>query len=99
MKTNLTKLALIAVLSAAGATTAFAHDAARAEAKQMIELKDGATLYIFEDGKMAMESRYGSATRMELGAVMETKDGRQIKMESDEVARLQVLFDQGHFGG
>lgn len=99
MKTKLAKLALIAVLSTAGATTAFAHDAARTAAKQMIELKDGSTLYIFKDGKMAMEDRYGRATRMEIGAVMETKDGRQVKMESDEVARLQVLFDQGHFGG
>lgn len=99
MKTNLAKLALIAVLSTAGAVTAFAHDVARAEAKQMIELKDGSTLYIFKDGKMAMEDRYGRATRMELGAVMETKDGQRIKMESDEVARLQTLIDQGHFGG
>lgn len=99
MKTKLAKLALIAVLSAAGATTAFAHDAARAEAKQMIELKDGSTLYIFKDGKMAMEDRWGRATRMEVGTVMETKDGQRIKMESDEVARLQTLIDQGHFGG
>lgn len=99
MKTKLAKLALIAVLSTAGATTAFAHDAARTAAKQMIELKDGSTLYIFKDGKMAMEDRYGRATRMEIGAVMETKDGRQVKMESDEVARLQTLIDEGHYGG
>ena len=65
----------------------------------MIELKDGSTLYIFKDGKIAMEDRYGRATRMELGTVMETKDGQRIKMESDEVARLQSLIDEGHFGG
>ncbi|WP_310449511.1 CopK family periplasmic copper-binding protein [Sulfuritalea sp.] len=99
MKTKLAKLALIAVLSTAGATAAFAHDAARAEAKQMIELKDGSTLYIFKDGKMAMEDRYGRATRMEVGAAIETKDGQKIKMESDEVARLQTLINEGHFGG
>jgi hypothetical protein len=99
MKTKLAKLALIAVLSTAGATTAFAHDVARAEAKQMIELKDGSTLYIFKDGKMAMEDRYGRATRMAIGTVMETKDGRQIKMESDEVARLDTLINEGHYGG
>ena len=99
MKTKLAKLAISAVLSTAGATTAFAHDAARTAAKQMIELKDGSTLYIFKDGKMAMEDRYGRATRMEIGAVMETKDGRQVKMESDEVARLQTLIDEGHYGG
>lgn len=99
MKTKLAKLALIAVLSTAGATAAFAHDAASAEAKQVIELKDGSTLYVFKDGKMAMEDRYGRAARMELGAVMETKDGRQIKMDSDEVARLNSLIIQGHGGG
>jgi len=99
MKTKLARLALIAVLGTAGATAAFAHDAARAEAKQMIELKDGSTLYIFKDGKMAMEDRYGRATRMEIGAAIETKDGQKIKMESDEVARLQTLINEGHFGG
>lgn len=99
MKTKLAKLALIAVLSTAGATAAFAHDAARADAKQVIELKDGSSLYIFKDGKMAMEDRYGRATRKELGALTETKDGQRIKMESDEVARLQTLIDEGHYGG
>ena len=99
MKTKLVKLALIAVLGTAGVTTAFAHDAARAEAKQMIELKDGSTLYIFKDGKMAMENRYGRATRLGVGAVVEAKDGRQIKLESEEVARLDTLINEGHFGG
>ncbi|MDP3511352.1 MAG: CopK family periplasmic copper-binding protein [Sulfuritalea sp.] len=99
MKTKLVKLALIAVLSTAGATTAFAHDAARAEAKQMIELKNGSTLYVFKDGKMALEDRYGRATRIGLGAVVEAKDGRQIKMESDEVGRLDSLINEGHISG
>lgn len=99
MKTKLAKLALIAVLSTAGATTAFAHDAARAEAKQVIELKDGSTLYIFKDGKMAMEDRYGRATRMEQGAAMETRDGQKITMQGDEVARLNSLLIRGHEGG
>lgn len=99
MKTKLAKLALIAVLSTAGATTVFAHDAARAEAKQMLELNDGSTLYIFKDGKMAMEDRYGRAARMELGTVKEITDGRQLKMESDEVARLHSLIIEGHHGG
>lgn len=99
MKTKLARLALAVVLSTAGATTAFAHDAAHNEAKQIIELKDGSTLYIFKDGKMAMEDRYGRATRMEIGAAMQTKNGQQFKMESDEVARLQNLIDEGHAGG
>jgi predicted lipoprotein with Yx(FWY)xxD motif len=73
MKTKLAKLALIAVLSTAGATTAFAHDAARAEAKQVIELKDGSTLYIFKDGKMAMEDQVRSRHAHGMG----TCDGNQ----------------------
>lgn len=96
MKTNFVKLALIAVLSTAGATTAFAHHFARDEAKQVIDLKDGSSLYVFKDGKMAMEDRYGRATRMEQGVVMETIDGQQIKMQSDEVARLNSLIIEGH---
>lgn len=96
MKTKFAKLALIAVLSTAGATTAFAHHAARADAKQVIDLKDGSSLYVFKDGKMAMEDQYGRATRMEQGVVMETMDGQQIKMQSDEVARLNSLIIEGH---
>jgi len=96
MKTKLASLALIAVLSAAGAMPAFAHHAALAEAKQVIDLKDGSSLYVFKDGKMAMEDRYGRATRMERGTVMETRDGKQVTMESDEVARLNSLIIEGH---
>ena len=65
----------------------------------MIELKDGSTLYVFKDGKMAIENRYGRATRMDPGAVVETRDGRQIKLESDEVARLDNLINQDHTAG
>ncbi|NMG28065.1 CopK family periplasmic copper-binding protein [Aromatoleum evansii] len=39
------------------------------------ELKDGPTVYIFQDGKMAMEDKFGRATSMEEGDDMETKDG------------------------
>ncbi|MDP2826683.1 MAG: CopK family periplasmic copper-binding protein, partial [Sulfuritalea sp.] len=78
---------------------AFAHDAASAEAKQVIDLKDGSTLYVFKDGKMAMEDRYGRATRMEPGVAMETRDGQKITMQGDEVARLDSLITQGHLGG
>lgn len=96
MKAKFAKLTLIAVLSTVGATTAFAHDAARAEAKQVIDLKDGSTLYIFKDGKMAMENQYGGATRMEQGVAMETRDGQKITVQGDEVARLHTLIIEGH---
>ncbi|MDP1653436.1 MAG: periplasmic Cu(I)/Cu(II)-binding protein CopK [Rhodocyclaceae bacterium] len=99
MKTKFAKLALIAVLSTAGVTAAFAGDAARAEAKQVIDLKDGSTVYIFKDGKMAMEDKYGKTTRMKKDTVMETKDGKKIIMHGDEVMRLDSLLQEGHRGG
>ncbi len=94
----LKKLLMVAAMSAV-ATAAFAGDAARAAAEKTIELKDGSTLYIFKDGKMAMEDKFGRATRMKQGHVMETKDGQKIMMHGDEVMRLDSLLRQGHEGG
>lgn len=51
-------------------------------------LKDGSTVHQFKDGKMAMESKFGKAVRMEEGAAMETADGQSITMKGDEVAKL-----------
>jgi hypothetical protein len=48
---------------------------------------------------MAMEDRYGRATRMAPGVTMETNDGQKITMRGDEVARLGSLIVEGHFGG
>lgn len=47
------KKLLIASLFAAVSTSAFVVDAAQVE--KFIPLKDGATVYIFKDGKMGME--------------------------------------------
>jgi len=43
---------------------------------------------------MAMESKYGRAVRMQIGATMETANGQSITMNSDEVARLSYYIDQ-----
>lgn len=94
----LKKLLMVVAMSAV-TVTAFAGDAARAEAKQVIDLKDGSTVYILKDGKMAMEDKYGKATRMKKDTVMETKDGRKIIMHGDEVMRLDSLLKQGHGSG
>lgn len=93
----LKKVLMIVAISSAAAS-AFAGDAARAEAKQVIELKDGSTVYIFKDGKMAMENKYGNAVRMKPDTVMETKDGQKIIMHGDEVMRLDSLLRKGHEG-
>lgn len=93
----LKKLLMVVAMSAV-ATSAFAGDAARAEAKQVIDLKDGSTVYIFKDGKMAMENKFGHAVRMKEGVVMEAKDGQKIIMYGDAVFRLDSLLKKGHEG-
>ncbi|ABM42860.1 conserved hypothetical protein [Acidovorax sp. JS42] len=94
----LKKMLMVAIMSAIS-VTAFASDAARDAAKQTIELKDGSTLYIFKDGKMSMEDKYGRAKQMKKDTVMETKDGQKIMMHKDEVMRLDSLLKKGHEGG
>ena len=78
---------------------AFADDAARAAAQKTIPMKDGSTLYLFKDGKMAMEDKFGRAVRMKKGVVMEAKDGQKLMMHGDEVMRLDNLLKEGHTGG
>lgn len=92
MKRNI----LIAAILSSLLSTAFADDEARKTAEKVIEMKDGSTLYIFKDKKMAMEDKVGRATRMKPGHVMETRDGQQLVMVGDEVARLDWLLKEGH---
>lgn len=94
----LKKLLVIAAMGSVAAS-AFAGDVARATAEKTIELKDGSTVYLFKDGKMAMEDKLGRAMRMKEGHVMETKDGQKIMMHGDEVMRLDSLLRRGHEGG
>jgi hypothetical protein len=96
----LKKILIVAAMSALS-TAAFADYYARAEAKQVVELKDGSTVFVFNDGKMAMETPFGRATRMNPGTVMEGKDGQKITMVGDEVARLDTLLrkDYGNSRG
>lgn len=87
-------LAVIAMSVVVSST--FADDAKRAAARQTIELKDGSIVYIFKDGKMAMEDKFGRATIMKKDVVMETKDGKKIIMHGNEVMRLDALKSEGH---
>lgn len=86
------KKLIAAVLFATVSASVFALGANDIE--QSIPLKGGATMHLFGDGKMAMEDRYGHATSMANGEVMETSDGRQIIMRGNEVARLALLLEQ-----
>lgn len=96
MKSNLiAAVALLAALSGWAAPAMARHDLAAA-APQAIELKDGGTLYVFGDGKMAKESRFGRAEYLTRGEVLETADGRRVNATSNEVARLAYLLISGH---
>ena len=55
-------------------------------------LKDGSIVYVFKDGKMGMENRFGKVVRMNEGHVMQTQDGASIIMIGDEVARLDSIL-------
>lgn len=88
------KMLMVVAISAVGA-----NDAARAAAENSIELKDGPTVYIFKDGKMAMEDEFSRATRMDQGTVVESRDGPKIAMHGDEVMRLKSLLKWGYGGG
>ena len=95
MKLNLTTVVMAAMV-AVTAVPALARDAASQAAQQVAHLKDGTAVYIFKDGKMAMEDKYGRPVRMKEGHVMETKDGQKVPMVGDEVARLDSLLSEGH---
>jgi len=68
------------------ATSAFAAD--KVNVAKSYELKDGSTVYVFKDGKMAMENKAGQVVSMKEGHAMETKDGQKIMMKGNEVWRL-----------
>lgn len=81
---------LTAVAMGAIAASAFAVDVSRVE--RSIPLKNGATRYIFGDGKMAMEDKAGRIVRMKGGEVMEAQDGQKIMTHGDEVMRREQLL-------
>lgn len=90
----------IAIFLMVAATSAIsAEDTARAAAQKTLQMKDGSTLYLFKDGKMAMEDKFGRAVRMKKDTVMETKDGQKLIMHGDEVMRLEQLLHEGRTGG
>ncbi len=78
------------------AASAFAGDAARTTAKEMVPLKNGDVLYVFDDGRMARENRYGRAIYLKPGETLQAADGRTIQANSNEVARLNYLLQKGH---
>ena len=96
MKSTLFAIALGAAV-AGTAVPVLARDAAQQQAKQSITLNDGSTLYIFKDGKMAREDKFGRSVALRRGEVLEATDGRKLTAVGNEAARLDVLLKDGHW--
>jgi hypothetical protein len=91
------KLRLVAIaIASALSLPAFANHAAAEAANKMVQLADGGTLYIFKDGSMAREDRFGRASYLTIGSQVKAKDGTTIAVTSNEVARLDWLLSQNH---
>ena len=89
MRKILATAAILAVMS----TSVFAQATAtiyapHPDAVAQYLLKDGNTLYVYKDGKMAMENKYGKSVSMKEGTPMETKDGKKIMMKGNELWRV-----------
>jgi Copper resistance protein K len=83
---------LLAAATSMFALSAFAVGAD--DCVQLTQLKDGSTVHVFADGKMGMEDRFGRATSMEPGHVMNAKDGKTIVMKGNEIARLDDVLNK-----
>jgi hypothetical protein len=95
MNTRITSLFAAVVLSAL-ASTAFADNSVANNVDKTYRLKDGGTVFVFKDGKMAVADKFDRAVRVSKGQVLETTDGQKISMTSSESARLDFLQRQGH---
>ena len=95
MKRHLTTIVLAAALAGVAAPV-FADDAAKQEAKEVMNLKDGSTLYLFKNGKMAKENKLGRVVHLKSGEVLEAVDGRKVVAVGNEVGPLDSLKKAGH---
>jgi hypothetical protein len=95
MNTRIISLFAAIVLSAL-ASSAFASDSLANNVDKTYRLKDGGTVFVFKDGKLAMADKFDRAIHVSNGQVVETADGQKISMTSSESARLDFLQRQGH---
>jgi hypothetical protein len=75
----------ILVVSMVAGSSAWAAETEKGE--RQIPLKDGSTLVVFKDGKMAMRDSKGRPLSMKESHPMETKDGKIIMMRGNEIWR------------
>lgn len=97
MKSILSALAL-GLAAATVSVPAFSRDGLPQATQQALALKDGSILYIFKDGKMAKEDRYGRPAYIKKGETLELVDGRKVTAVGNEMARLEGLLylNDGH---
>ncbi|HRP96217.1 MAG TPA: CopK family periplasmic copper-binding protein [Rhodocyclaceae bacterium] len=83
------KLAVVATAS----TIAFsAHAVTSSDVQEVVEPKDGGTVYIFNDGKTGMANRYGRPVPIPEGRALETFDGRTVEAAGNEVAGVTAVI-------
>lgn len=88
---------IIASTAAMIALPAYAHHYVE-DIERSIELKDGSTVHVFDDGKMAMEDEYGRPFLMREGVEMQTQDSEKIVMKGNVMWRLEAWLLE-HSGG
>jgi hypothetical protein len=99
MKTLMKTKSYIAVLAVAALGATCGSVLAADNVVKQYELKDGTTLIVYEDGKMAMKDKMGQTHSMKPGQRMETKDGQVLMMQGNEVWRLDTDTYRQNRGG
>lgn len=69
------------------------------EPVKTIALKDGGTVYVFSDGKMATTDNRGRTYRVRPGTMLEAADGSKVTIDSNETSRLETYLHEKHGGG
>lgn len=91
----LKKMLVIVAMSAVSVFAVAGQIDARNAATRTIELQDGSIVYVFKSGKMAVENAKGTAVSTKAGTILKAKDGSDVTMVGNDVARLDVLRKKG----
>lgn len=75
-------VSILAIVGAAGIVTPALGEEPSAE---ILQLKDGSTLYLHPDGTSRMIDQHGKPMSMADGEKMETEDGRVLMMENKRI--------------
>lgn len=89
------KMLVVVAMSAVSVFAGAAEIDARNAATRTIDLQDGSIVYVFKSGKMALQSPEGRAISTKAGTVLKAKDGSDVTMVGNDVARLDELLKKG----